>query len=138
MNIQNDKYKLNFSNVGYNCITGTNFQNINEVIYGIDNFFGGKKDVEIPFNILDGNIKLNKKDYLYIKISPLIHYIDEVEVTKTSYIKKIVSDITDSLDEEFKIYENLSNLISDKFQDKKIFDYSKLDAISEGLDNINM
>lgn len=138
MNIQNDKYKLNFSNVGYNCITGTNFQYINEVICGVDNFFGGKKDVGVPFSILDGNIKLNKKDYLYIKISPLMHSIDEVEISKTSYIKKIISDITDSLDEEFKIYENLSNLIADKFQDKKIFDYSKLDGVSEGLDDIHL
>lgn len=137
--IKNNKYNLNLNHIGYNCITGTNFEIINEIINGIDNFFGGKKDIDLPFSISDGDFKLNKKDYIYLKISPLLHSIDEIEITKTSYIKKIISDITDILDENSGIYNRLTKVITNEFENNKnIFNYSQLNSVSNDLDNINL
>lgn len=138
MNIENDKFNLSLGSSGYWCITGTNFNTINEIIYGIDNFFGSKKDIDIPFSVLDGDLKFNKKDYVYFKISPLFHSMEEIEVGKTSYIRKIVSDITDSLDEEFKIYDKISKAISSQFDDKNAFNYSVLNELSLGLENVKL
>lgn len=138
ISIKNDQMYLSFNNVGYNCIVGTDYNCINRIINGIDGYFSSKREVDIPFSLLDGDLKLNKKDYVYLKVSPLIHSNEEIEIGKTSYLRKIISDLIDNLDEEFNIYDKLTRTLTEEFSKNDSFDFSKLSSICEDIKNINL
>lgn len=127
----NDTFYINKNKCNY--FIGDNFIKTDSIIQIIDSYFTATSP---KVAILEDGKSLNKKDYLYIKLSIDTVQTKEVEFNKKSFIRKILDDILGSVVEEESFSDNYIKLINEMINQQQNKYLDNLSSFTDGLDSV--